>query len=119
MVDYGHPHFTFSAARECGLRVIVLVLRHQAGTMPSISPISREEEKTKQNKTCRGKEGVEPPTLEKVVFSVHVRVVCDDIKGGTPSHHLKHEDAQRPPVHAEPWGKAGGHLSLGRWRLGS
>lgn len=45
-----------------------------------------------------------PHTLEKVVLGVHVRVVGDDVEGGPASHHLEHQDAQSPPVHAEPWG---------------
>jgi hypothetical protein len=56
-----------------------------------------------------------PRTLEKVILCVHVRVVGDDVEGGTSSHHLKHEDAQRPPVHAEPWGRAGSHQVVTTW----
>lgn len=47
-----------------------------------------------------------PRTLEKVVFSVHVGVVGDDVEGGAACHHLEHQHAQRPPVHTEPWGRA-------------
>ena len=43
-----------------------------------------------------------PRTLEKVVFSVHVGVVSDDVEGGAACPHLEHQHAQRPPVHAEP-----------------
>lgn len=49
-----------------------------------------------------------PRTLEKVVLGVHVGVVGDDVEGGAAGHHLKHEDAQRPPVHAEPWRESTG-----------
>lgn len=53
-----------------------------------------------------GSENGDPPaslTLEQVVLRVHVGVVSDDVEGGAPGHHLEHQDAQRPPVHAEPW----------------
>ena len=44
-------------------------------------------------------------TLEEVLFSVHVGIVCDDVERRPPSHHLKHQHAQRPPVHTETWGE--------------
>lgn len=42
-------------------------------------------------------------TLEKIIFCVLVRVIraADYIKGWPPSHHLKHQDAQCPPVHTK------------------
>ena len=44
-------------------------------------------------------------TLEEVVFGVLVRIVsvADHIKRRSPSQHLKHQDAQRPPVNTEVW----------------
>lgn len=60
-----------------------------------------------RGKAARSRPGstLGPRTLEKVVLRVHVGVVGDDVEGGAPGHHLEHEDAQRPPVHAEPWGE--------------
>lgn len=49
-----------------------------------------------------------PRTLEKVVLRVHVGVVGDDVEGRASGHHLKHQDAQCPPVHTEPWGDGTG-----------
>lgn len=42
-------------------------------------------------------------TLEQVLLCVHVRIVRDDVKGRSAGHHLKHQHAQGPPVHAEAW----------------
>lgn len=53
--------------------------------------------------TSLGPSGHSTVTLEQVVLSVHVGVVRDDVEGGAPGHHLKHQHPQRPPVHAEPW----------------
>lgn len=48
-------------------------------------------------------------TLEEVLLCVHVRIVCDYVERGPAGHHLEHQHAQSPPVHAEPCGG-------GRWR---
>lgn len=90
-----------------------MALQAPAGTLPSITPQS--------GNTCSGRRGQTrthglgeapelnpgetasgPRTLKKVVLCVHVGVVGDDVKGGAPGHHFKHQDAQCPPVHAEP-----------------
>lgn len=44
-------------------------------------------------------------TLEEVVFCVLVGVVraADDVERRAARHHLKHQHAERPPVHAEAW----------------
>lgn len=42
-------------------------------------------------------------TLKEVLLCVHVRIVSDDVERGPSSHHLKHQHAQSPPVHAEAW----------------
>ena len=40
-------------------------------------------------------------TLKEVLLCVHVRIVGDNVKWRPPSHHLKHQHAQSPPVHTE------------------
>lgn len=42
-------------------------------------------------------------TLEEIFLRVHVRIVSNDVEGRPASHHLKHQHAQSPPVHAEAW----------------
>lgn len=98
MVNYGH--LTSHSLPEEWLHMSCISAETQAWAMPLILTFKKgrkEHAETRREWMPGG-----PPTLEKVVFGVHVRVVRDDIKGGAPSHHLKHEDAQRPPVHAEP-----------------
>lgn len=44
-------------------------------------------------------------TLEEIILCVLIRVVRapDDVERRPARHHLKHQHAKGPPVHAEAW----------------